>query len=99
MRLTPEQVAIIKRLSAEQFGQSAHVRLFGSRVRDDVCGGDVDLIIEVSTAIEGPASQGALLATRVRRAMFGRKVDVVLSAPNLRDLPIHALARRQGVLL
>lgn len=99
MRLTPDQVTTIKRLGAEQFGPSARVRLFGSRVRDDACGGDVDLMVEVDTAIENPACQGGMLATRVSRAMYGRRVDVVLSAPNLRELPIHAVARREGVLL
>lgn len=99
MRLTPDQMAIIKRLSAEEFGQSARVRLFGSRVRDDDRGGDVDLMVEVTTVIESPAWQSAMLATRVSRTMSGRRVDVVLSAPNLRDLPIHAVARREGVLL
>lgn len=99
VRLTPDQVATIKRLSAEQFGPSARVCLFGSRVRDDACGGDVDLMVEVDMAIKSPAWQRAMLATRVREAMYGRKADVVLSAPNLRELPIHAVARREGVLL
>jgi predicted nucleotidyltransferase len=99
MRLTPDQVATIKRLSAEQFGQSACARLFGSRLRDDARGGDVDLMVEAVSAIDRPAWQGALLAARVSRAMYGRKVDVVLSAPNLRELPIHAVARREGVVL
>lgn len=97
--LTPAQVATIKRLSAEQFGQSACVRLFGSRLRDDGRGGDVDLMVEVDTVIERPAWQGTTLATRVSRAMYRRKVDVVLSAPNLRELPIHAVARQEGVVL
>ena len=96
--LTSDQVAIIKRPSAEQFGPSARA-CFGSRVRDDARGGNVDLMIEVATAIEGPIWQGALLAVRGSRAMCGRKVDVVLSAPNLRELPIHAVARREGVVL
>jgi len=31
--------------------------------------------------------------------MFGRKVDVLLSAPNLMRLPIHELAFKEGWLL
>jgi hypothetical protein len=41
----------------------------------------------------------ARLAARVSRAMFGRKVDVVLSAPNLKRLPIHDIAFEEGQLL
>jgi hypothetical protein len=31
--------------------------------------------------------------------MHGRRVDVLLSAPNLRRLPIHDVALREGRLL
>ena len=31
--------------------------------------------------------------------MHGRKVDVLLKAPNLQAQPIHEIAARQGVLL
>lgn len=40
----------------------------------------------------------ARLAARASRAMDGRKVDVLLSAPNLKRLPVHEVAER-GVLL
>ena len=46
MRLTPEQVTIIKKAGAETFGDSARVWLFGSRVDDHKRGGDIDLLIE-----------------------------------------------------
>jgi hypothetical protein len=35
----------------------------------------------------------------ISRAMDGRKVDVVLLAPNLRRLPIHDIALQEGVVL
>jgi hypothetical protein len=41
----------------------------------------------------------AQLAARVSRAMHGRKVDVVISAPNLMRLPIHDIAFQEGRLL
>ncbi len=52
MRLSPEEVAAVKRLIAEAYGADALLRLFGSRVDDRRRGGDVDLHVEVS--IEGP---------------------------------------------
>ena len=41
----------------------------------------------------------AQMAARVSRAMQGRKVDVLLSAPNLKRLPIHDIAFNEGQLL
>lgn len=99
MRLNPQHVAAIKRLAAEQFGAGVQVRLFGSRVDDTARGGDVDLLVEVAEPIDEPGLAGARLSVRVSRAIGGRKVDVVLAAPNLRVASIHEVARREGVLL
>ena len=33
---------------------------------------------------------------RVSRLMYGRKVDVIISAPNLKQLPIHDVALMEG---
>ena len=41
----------------------------------------------------------ARLASRVSRAMQGRRVDVVLKAPNLMPQPIHQIAQQTGVVL
>jgi hypothetical protein len=38
-------------------------------------------------------------AARVSRAMHGRKVDVLVQAPNLMHLPIHAIAHAEGIRL
>lgn len=99
MRITPEQVAEIRRIVREALGDEATVRLFGSRLDDSARGGDVDLLIEVPGDIERPALIGAQLAGRVSRALHGRHVDVVLAAANLRPLPIHTIARQTGQLL
>ena len=47
MRLTAHEVDAIKTAAREAFGDSAVVRLFGSRVDDALEGGDVDLHVEV----------------------------------------------------
>ena len=96
MRLNSEQLADLKRLATESFGADAVVRVFGSRVDDVARGGDVDILVEVSTPIERPALAAARLAARMSRALLGRNVDVVLRAPNLVVHPIHDIARRRG---
>lgn len=80
-------------------GDTARVWLFGSRVRDQERGGDVDLLLEVDEPVAEPAQLSARLAAQVSRSMYGRKVDVLIQAPNLMRLPIHAIALAEGVRL
>ena len=75
------------------------VTLFGSRVDDEKKGGDVYIMVETSFVITEPAVLSARFASRISRAMHGRKVDVVLKAPNLQTQSIHHIAEATGVLL
>ena len=99
MRLTPSQVENIRSTAQQLLGVHARVTLFGSRVDDQRKGGDVDLMVEVPDAIDEPALLSARLASRVSRAMQGRKVDVVLKAPNLMLQPFHQIAQQTGIVL
>ena len=99
MRLTSEQQQIVQIAVREHAGPSARVTLFGSRVDDHARGGDIDLLVECTVPVERPAWLAATLAARIERALGGRKVDVLLHAPNLTTLPIHRVARETGVAL
>ena len=99
MRLTPEQIQAIRAGVADVAGRDARVWLFGSRVHDLARGGDVDLMLELDVPVSEPAQLAARLSARVSRAMYGRKVDVVVKAPNLMHLPIHSVALQEGVRL
>jgi predicted nucleotidyltransferase len=99
MRLTPAQVEAIRHSAALLAGDAARVWLFGSRVHDDARGGDVDLLLELDDPVAEPAQLTARLATQVSRVMHGRKVDVLIKAPNLQHLPIHTIALAEGVRL
>lgn len=99
MRLTPLQILAIRQGAIDLAGDAARVWLFGSRVHDDLRGGDVDLLLELDDAVLEPALLAARLAAQVSRAMFGRKVDVIVKAPNLLYLPIHSVALAEGVRL
>ncbi len=56
-------------------------------------------MLELTEPVENPALMAAQLSAQVSRAMHGRKVDVLLSAPNLMRLPIHDVAFKEGRLL
>lgn len=56
-------------------------------------------MLEIPDPVENPALIAARMAAQVSRAMRGRKIDVLLSAPNLKRLPIHDIAYKEGQLL
>ena len=99
MRLTDQQISIIRQLAQQVAGSQSRVRVFGSRLDDAAQGGDLDLMLELQDPVDNPALMAAQMSARVSRAMHGRKVDVLLSAPNLMRLPIHDVAFREGKLL
>ncbi|ANB03136.1 nucleotidyltransferase domain-containing protein [Ectothiorhodospira sp. BSL-9] len=99
MRLTPQQQTTIRHIVTKHAGASARVRLFGSRLDDTARGGDVDLMVELNEPVDQPALLSATLSAKISRQLQGRRVDVVLSAPNLQHLPIHDVAYREGVIL
>lgn len=99
MRLTDDQTQAIRQLVRQIAGNQARVRVFGSRLDDTAHGGDLDLLLELAEPVDNPALMAARLSAQVSRAMDGRKVDVLLSAPNLMRLPIHDMAFKEGQLL
>ena len=99
MRLTSEQIQAIRTGVAQVAGPGARVWLFGSRLHDQARGGDVDLLLELNAPVDEPAQLAARLSVRISRAMHGRKVDVVVKAPNLMHMPIHTIAMQEGIRL
>ncbi|MBK6741837.1 MAG: nucleotidyltransferase domain-containing protein [Hydrogenophilales bacterium] len=99
MRLSETQTEAIRQIARQLAGEEARVRVFGSRLDDSLRGGDLDLLLELSAPVDNPALLAARVSARVSRLMLGRKVDVVVSAPNLMRLPIHEVAFREGRLL
>ncbi len=99
MRLIEDQIQTIRRLARQVAGSQSRVRVFGSRLDDAAHGGDLDLMIELSESVDNPSLMSAQLSALVSCVMDGRKVDVLLSAPNLMRLPIHDMAFKEGILL
>ena len=99
MRLSADEIARIRTVVRETAGAEAEVWLFGSRLDDRLRGGDVDLLVRLPRPVTRPAALAARLEARLLRALGGRKVDVVLDAPNLARGSIHETAEREGVRL
>ncbi len=99
MRLSSRQSEIIRQSVAELAGDDARVRLFGSRADDEARGGDIDLLVEMPRPVDNPALLIAKIAGRISMRLGGRKIDVLLDAPNLKRFPIHEIARTEGIVL
>ena len=97
MRLTPQQIDIIRHAAEEAFGPGTQIVLFGSRVDNNRRGGDIALLVQ-------PANPDQALARKIRflgileRRLGERKIDVIIESP--RDTrPIVQIARATGVRL
>lgn len=99
MRLTPQQIQALREAIMEIAPEASSIQLFGSRLDDNALGGDIDLLINFNHPIEHPALLSARLAVKASRAVDNRKVDIVLSAPNLTQSSIHRIALEEGKLL
>jgi len=99
MRLSATQCEAIRAIVSNSLGPAARGRLFGSRLDDSAKGGGVDLVVALDVPVEAPATLAAKLSVQFMRALGGRKVDVLVTAPNLERLPIHEIASRDALLL
>jgi hypothetical protein len=99
MRLTEQQRHLLLESVQQVLGGNVTTKLFGSRVDDQAKGGDIDLYVSSCKPIAQPAYCIAMMQTKMMRVLDGRRVDILLDAPNLKKQAIHRIAEQQGVLL
>jgi len=101
MRLTPEQLSVIRIAVAETFGDTASIWLFGSRVDDSKRGGDIDLLIETRQSdIAAIVKAELALLTKLHMQLGEQKIDVLVDYPTrLYTSPIFTIAKQTGILL
>lgn len=96
MRLRADQIHIIRQTVRQWAGPAATVQVFGSRLRDDARGGDVDLLVETDGRLS--LVERARLRQRLEDRL-GLPVDVVFAVRGARAGPFETLARAEGVPL
>ena len=99
MRLTSHQIRAIVAATHELAGDDAQVRLFGSRLHDELKGGDIDLLVELARPVSRPVWLAAQITARLQRALGDRKIDVLVIDPGMALETVHKVARAEGVLL
>lgn len=93
MRLSPEEIAVIKE-TVWSFDREAKVYLFGSRVRDQERGGDIDLLIFSDRLTWDEASQ---IRNRLWEQVGEQQIDIILARDE--SHPFTRIALRESVLL
>ncbi len=99
MRLTDTQRTIINEEVQRHFGDNASALLFGSRVRDDVLGGDIDLYIEAEGSVEELLDRELKFDAALQRRLGEQRIDIVVHRRDASLRPIDIEARRTGVPL
>ncbi len=99
MRLTKEQRTAIKQAVKTTLGDNASVWLFGSRVNDELKGGDIDLYIEVQSKNTDLLQAELQLYTEIIQKIGEQKIDIVMHQVDTPKKAIHEQALATGVLL
>lgn len=101
MRITANQLRIVKALSRRYFGEDAKLWLFGSRVDDEKKGGDYDFLIETSlTNPDEIISSKIDMITQLQSsdAFEDEKIDIIVKRRQSSfDMPIYHIAKQEGV--
>lgn len=88
----------MKRIVAEHFGSNAEVRVFGSRAKLDLKGGDLNPHARVPGGTP-PSGVEVRVANVIEKAMDDRHVDLILLGAKDRPRRIDEVALATRVLL
>lgn len=99
MRLTPNEVEAIKDCARVHFGEGAVVRLFGSRVRDDLRGGDIDLHIIAEAENLATRDRERRFKERLEQRIGEQRIDVIVKVSGADVTPFERLALAASVIL
>jgi predicted nucleotidyltransferase len=99
MRLTAAQQQLIKNTVDRVLQTASQVWLFGSRVDDNLRGGDIDLFIETEAVFANRAIVLCRLHGALIVALGDRKLDILLKDARTQNAPVFDIAKRTGVIL
>ncbi len=99
MRLTSDQTHAIVSATRALAGNDARVWLFGSRLHDELRGGDIDLLVECAQPVARPVWLAAQITARLQRVLGDRRIDVLVIDPATVVEPVHRVACTEGIVL
>jgi len=97
MRLSKTQISAILKAKNNFFADSK-IYLFGSRIDDSRCGGDIDLYILSKHRIVDGIKRKIDFLVLLKSLIGDQKIDVVL-ADNSQNRAIDKIVKKEGILL
>jgi predicted nucleotidyltransferase len=98
MRLTADEAKAIRTAANEVFGPDVIVRLFGSRLHDNIRGGDIDLHLEVDDGFQDYRHAGEF-RWKLMNSIGERAIDLVYHVRGREPRPIDRVAMGEGIVL
>lgn len=101
MRLSENEVKVIKKTAEETWGNNVMVFLFGSRTDDEKRGGDIDLFIQLpdKTDAKNLVQQKAKFLSKLYFLLGEQKIDVIIKTPMNQNQLIIETAKETGIPL
>ncbi len=93
MRLNKHQIHTIRQYAKECFGKDSEAYLFGSRVHDNMKGGDIDILIKTNLPAKEHFERKMNFLTKLNITLGLQKIDVIVQTKNIenkRDIVIMA---------
>ncbi|WP_239684409.1 nucleotidyltransferase domain-containing protein [Sunxiuqinia dokdonensis] len=78
MRISQQEINIIKEIAKQSFGEGTEVLLFGSRIFDQKKGGDIDLLIRNEDKTKLTLSAKIDFLVELKGQIGDQKIDVIL---------------------
>ncbi|WP_297455908.1 nucleotidyltransferase domain-containing protein [Persephonella sp.] len=97
VRLSQNEIKIIKNLAKEIFGENSKVYIFGSRADLSKKGGDIDILIETDKKTSLQEELKFLAQLEIKG--IERKVDLIVKDPYKKEKNIFKEAKEKGVLI
>jgi predicted nucleotidyltransferase len=81
MRLNDQYIYFIKETAVKHFGGDTNIYLFGSRVHDNLKGGDIDLLVSTDKD-KMTFKNKVLFLVDLKKKLGDQKIDVVFDKEN-----------------
>ena len=99
MRLSEYEIESIKTVANRHFGKDVEVFLFGSRTRNQLLGGDIDLFIRNANNKQLEIRTKINFITDLILLIGDQKIDVVLDNPATRNSTFFKTIHQTGIQL
>ena len=85
MRLSNTTIDTIIKYARDYFGNDSEVFLFGSRVNDNLKGGDIDLLVKTNIPSKEHLNTKLKFLTKLNITLGLQKIDVIVHPKNVKD--------------